>query len=366
MSVSVYDARGGLVATNIEPPFPFPTLDDRRQAEAETLQPRGRVMVNRVLRGSTLIGYQVLMPKFAAPPLRGVVMDLAIISTWICIVGLLMWRTLVRPLQKIAGAARSFGEGHMAARTGVDRPDEIGDGRARSTGCPERIAALARTPSASCSATCRTSCARRWRGCAWCSTWRADADAATARAVATARRSPRTCPSSSTLMSSIFSTSSRHRDPKRRTGARDGQPVHCRAVTAISRCWSKPRRRGRRALPTRTRRAYWSPAHVPTVVIDLPIRSWLRRAIDNLLENARKYSPDAPRAGHRSTTPSTRRARRSDRGHRSRLRHRPAIGRGSSRRSSAPTAAGPRHRRRRPRTGAGDAALSRRTADRSP
>jgi two-component system, OmpR family, sensor kinase len=284
MSVSVYDTRGGLVATNVEPPFPFPTPDERRQAEAGAVQPRGHAIVNRVLRGSTLIGYQVLTPKFAAPPLRGVVMDLAIISSWICIVGLLMWRTLVSPLQKIAAAARSFGEGHMAARTGVDRPDEIGQVARAFDEMSERIARsreAERELLASMSHELRTPLARIRVALDLA----AEGDAATARASLADVTEDLT--EMETLMSSIFSTTRM----EMAAAARDGQPVPLqRSDVDFPVLVEKAVAHQRACHPGRTYMVNLRTC--PTVRWILADAILVRRAIENLLENAHKYSPE--------------------------------------------------------------------------
>ena len=52
---------------------------------------------------------------------------------------------LVRPLEKIAAAARAFGEGNISVRTGVDRRDEIGQVARAFDEMSERIATLMET-----------------------------------------------------------------------------------------------------------------------------------------------------------------------------------------------------------------------------
>lgn len=284
MNVSVYDAHGALVATNVEPPFAFPTPDEQRQAEAGVVSRGGGVAVNRVMRGPTLIGYEMLTPAFPGPPLGGVLMDLAIISSWICIVGLLMWRTLVRPLQKIAAAARAFGEGNMAARTGVDRSDEIGQVARAFDEMSERVARsreAERELLASMSHELRTPLARIRVALDLA----AEGDAATARASLADVTEDLT--ELERLMASIFSTTRL----EMAAAAGDGQPV--------------PLQRSDVDLPALVEKAVahqraQHPARAYTV--NMRTRStmrWIcadsilvRRVIENLLDNAHKYSPD--------------------------------------------------------------------------
>ena len=175
MNVSVYDAGGALVATNADPPFPFPTPDERRQAEAGLVQRTSGVVVNRVLRGGALIGYEVVTPAFPAPPLRGVIMDLAIISSWICLVGFLMWQD--------AGAAAAEDRPPPRARvsvkgtTGGAHPAWIGPTRsarwrARSTRCRSGSRSRARAERELLASMSHELRHARWRGSGWRWTWR--------------------------------------------------------------------------------------------------------------------------------------------------------------------------------------------------
>jgi signal transduction histidine kinase len=284
MNVSVYDAGGTLVATNVEPPFAFPTPDEQREAQVGPVQRSAGIVVNRVLRGGALIGYEVMTPAFPAPPLRGVIMDLAIISSWICIVGFLMWRTLVRPLQKIAAAARAFGEGNMAARTGVDRPDEIGQVAHAFDEMCERVARSRETERellVSMSHELRTPLARIRVALDLA----AEGDAATARASLADVTEDLT--EMETLMSSIFSTTRM----EMAAAARDGQPVPLqRSDVDLPALVEKAVAHQRARHPGRT--YTMNLRTCPTVRWICADAILVRRAIENLLENAHKYSPD--------------------------------------------------------------------------
>ena len=284
MNVSVYDVGGALIATNIDPPFPFPTPDEQRQSEVGLVQRGGGVAVNRVLRGGALIGYEVLTPVFPVPPIRGVLMDLAIISSWISIVGFLMWRTLVRPLQKIAAAARAFGEGNMAARTGVDRPDEIGQVARAFDEMSKRVARSRETERellASMSHELRTPLARIRVALDLA----AEGDAETARASLADVAEDLT--EMETLMSSIFSTTRM----EMAAAAGDGHPVPLqRSDVDLPALVEKAVAHQRARYPGRTFTVNLRTC--PTVRWICADAILVRRAIENLLENAHKYSPD--------------------------------------------------------------------------
>lgn len=284
MNVSIYDVDGALVATNIRPPFPPPSPDERRQAERGLVERGSGVAVNRVLRKQRVLGYEILTPAFPGPPVRGVIMDLGIISTWICVVGLLMWRTLVRPLQKIAAAARAFGEGNMAARTGVERSDEIGQVARAFDEMSERVARsreAERELLASMSHELRTPMARIRVALDLA----AEGDAATARASLADVAEDLT--ELERLMASIFSTTRL----EMAAAAGDGQPVPLqRSDVDLPALVEKAVAHQRAQHPGRTYTVNMrTPSTVRWICADAIL---VRRVIENLLDNAHKYSPD--------------------------------------------------------------------------
>lgn len=151
VKLSLYTDEGGLVVATEEPAFrcgpergwpmapppprghrpPPPRLD----AELGFGPPRGRppggtpphhcaIVPVSSPRGSGLIHYAAPIPS-AWPSLA-----LRVVPLVLLVVGastFLLARSIARPLERVARAARAFGEGHSEARTGVRRDDEIGD-----------------------------------------------------------------------------------------------------------------------------------------------------------------------------------------------------------------------------------------------
>ena len=115
IGVSVYDPSGALVATNVHPPFSAPSADERLRAHREPTQRSAGVAVLELSRHGALLGHLVFAPPFPRPPLLGVMTDLVVISSCICLVGWLIWRTLVRPLQRWSGQ-RPRGTRHRRSR----------------------------------------------------------------------------------------------------------------------------------------------------------------------------------------------------------------------------------------------------------
>jgi len=127
-SLSLFDASGKLLRTNSEPPLDAPT-DAEKRALATGKWSLGRDRI--VLRsddGSMIGVYAPNRPRFPwsyVLPLGAMILVLVgIASVWFS-------RRLARPLDQLANAARQFGAGDTAARANLHRADEVGDvGRA--------------------------------------------------------------------------------------------------------------------------------------------------------------------------------------------------------------------------------------------
>ncbi|XYI01048.1 sensor histidine kinase [Sorangium sp. So ce1128] len=69
--------------------------------------------------------------RLRASPLRRIILRLSAVPILLMVVAVIFARHLVRPLQRIASAATRFGQGELTARAGIQRSDEIGEvGRA--------------------------------------------------------------------------------------------------------------------------------------------------------------------------------------------------------------------------------------------
>jgi len=126
--LTLFDATGAVVRSTVQPPLDGPT-----DAERETLGTDkwaldwGRIVV-RSDDGSLIGVYTPNRPGFPwfwVLPCGVVVL--------LCVGAASLWfsRRLARPLDELAVAARRFGSGETAARANLDREDELGDvGRA--------------------------------------------------------------------------------------------------------------------------------------------------------------------------------------------------------------------------------------------
>jgi signal transduction histidine kinase len=127
-ALTLFDANGKLTRTTVEPPLRAPTREELVTLKTEKWALAWRRIVVRSDDGS-MIG--VYSPdsfgspwSFILPIGAGVLVVVAGASLWFT-------RRLVRPLEELAEAARKFGAGNTEARVHLEREDELGDvGRA--------------------------------------------------------------------------------------------------------------------------------------------------------------------------------------------------------------------------------------------
>lgn len=121
--LSLYDHNGKLEWTNVEPVLAMPDT-----AEIESLRTEkwalatGRIVV-RSDDGTLLAVYHPNRPGFpwsyVLPMALGILLVVGAASIWFS-------RRLARPLDQLAAAARKFGDGDTSARARLDRADELG------------------------------------------------------------------------------------------------------------------------------------------------------------------------------------------------------------------------------------------------
>jgi signal transduction histidine kinase len=126
--LSLFDTRGNLVRTTIDPPLEPPDADEREVlTRAKWALSTGRIVV-RSDDGTMLGVYAPNRPGFpwsyVLPMCGGILLLVGAASIWFS-------RRLARPLDQLAKAAREFGAGDLNARAALHREDELGDvGRA--------------------------------------------------------------------------------------------------------------------------------------------------------------------------------------------------------------------------------------------
>ncbi|HWU87925.1 MAG TPA: HAMP domain-containing sensor histidine kinase [Kofleriaceae bacterium] len=126
--LSLFDEEGGLVRTTVEPALDPPTGDERETLRGEKWAlSSGRIVV-RSDDGTLLGAYAPNRPGF---PWSYVIPISAVILVFVGAASVWFSRRLARPLGQLASAARRFGAGDTSARVTMERRDELGDvGRA--------------------------------------------------------------------------------------------------------------------------------------------------------------------------------------------------------------------------------------------
>jgi signal transduction histidine kinase len=162
MSGSVYDADGELLATSVRPPLPRmePHPFERRRhphgpppegpppfgpPPADWGGPPDRALA--VFVGEAAAPRRaVLVARFTLPrrDLRGPLFTLGLGLLIVGVGAVLMSRWIVRPLEHLSRAARALGEGDLQARSGLSRRDEVGDVSRTFDEMAERVERLVR------------------------------------------------------------------------------------------------------------------------------------------------------------------------------------------------------------------------------
>ncbi len=126
--LSLYDLHGNLVRTNIEPALDAPTAAERAALRTEKWAlSTGRIVVRS--DDATMIG--VYAPNRPGFPWSYVLPMSALILVLVGAASVWFSRRLAQPLDQLATAARRFGAGDTTARARLARRDEMGDlGRA--------------------------------------------------------------------------------------------------------------------------------------------------------------------------------------------------------------------------------------------
>jgi two-component system OmpR family sensor kinase len=124
LDVSVFDAKRQLIATTVTPPLIFGAEVPR--------EPAGKWIDDRLVlgryRGDQLATYAVVtLPPAPSLPLHVVALLGSALVLAFLFVAAPLTRSIARPLERLGGLARELGDGNLSVRAKVDRRDEIGD-----------------------------------------------------------------------------------------------------------------------------------------------------------------------------------------------------------------------------------------------
>ncbi len=125
--ISVYDLTDALVASNATPPLAAPRGARDAALAGDSAVDIGRDAVVGLRRGSVPTGYAVIRHRRPEPPLNRVVMVLVTCLALAAVLSVPLARSVVRPIVALERATRKLGGGDLTTRVALDRDDEIGD-----------------------------------------------------------------------------------------------------------------------------------------------------------------------------------------------------------------------------------------------
>lgn len=298
-AATVYRADGTLVASAQARPAAAPSEAERRAIAETGLVERGRREPDRggpdgppparevvlpVARGGAVVGYAVLVqedPRFRRHPPAPWMLPLALILLGLGVAAALLGSSIARPLDRLAQTAHALGSGDLAARTGMQRRDELGAVARAFDEMADRVEKLLRAQTeliANVAHELRTPLARIRVALDLAD----DGDAEVARD--SLREIGEDLGELEQLVNDILA-SARMELARNKTSATGAPPLH-RATLEIGEVVQGAAERLRHRYPDRPLEVE-IPAGLPPVEGDALL---LRRALDNLLDNARKYS----------------------------------------------------------------------------
>lgn len=293
VDVSLYAVDGRLLATNIEPPLP-PLAPQVVTTLGNDIASMGRQrwrLVMPVRQEGQLVAYAV--GEWRGPGMRELLKGLSYLAGILLVLALAsapLVRTIVGPLEKLTGAVRAFGGGDLSARSGIRRKDEVGELATAFDEMAARMERLVRNERellANVSHELRTPLSRIRVALELA----AEGDAVRAQKYLGEIGSD--LGELERLIEDVLTAA--RLDSK--NGGDGAFPIHAREV-ASAELIEEAARRFRDAWPERSLHTELAP-DLPVVHAD-PVL--VRRVVDNLLDNARKYSEDGQRISVRART----------------------------------------------------------------
>ncbi len=126
--LSIYDDAGNLLVSNVFPPLPKLTFSEHTRLKLEGLfscRTPGLVAVPIVISGC-ITGYGVIGLPAVPVPFSEYATLISVVLLCLAVASLLLTRMVVRPLQRLSAAAKALGAGDMNSRVRLTQQDEIG------------------------------------------------------------------------------------------------------------------------------------------------------------------------------------------------------------------------------------------------
>jgi signal transduction histidine kinase len=128
--VTLYDVEARLIASTATPPFPMLSESQlHRLEQIGQLEIEEGIMARPVWENGRLVGVGLVTFRPAPPPgfPPGLAWALAVLFLVFLAATMVFARHVAGPLQRLASTAKQFGRGELSARSGLKRRDEIGE-----------------------------------------------------------------------------------------------------------------------------------------------------------------------------------------------------------------------------------------------
>ena len=128
IEMSLFDADGQLLASNaVPPPPPLAHAEVQRLAREPTRFADGTGVVARLDSAQNVAGYTLVKYPMPDLPLGIATAQLLVALGVIAVLSIPLARSVTRPVERLAALTRAFGAGDLTARARSERRDEIGD-----------------------------------------------------------------------------------------------------------------------------------------------------------------------------------------------------------------------------------------------
>ncbi|MGC4115386.1 MAG: HAMP domain-containing sensor histidine kinase [Myxococcales bacterium] len=127
VEATIYRLDGTLVATNVDPPVPALKPQDARRLQADPLNvPHEHLFALPINDAGKPVAYVVLRGLPFAHQLSRMALMLVAVALALAAGSFPLARTITKPIEKLTAAARQLGSGDLSARTRLKRRDEVG------------------------------------------------------------------------------------------------------------------------------------------------------------------------------------------------------------------------------------------------
>jgi signal transduction histidine kinase len=126
--ITIYDAKNNLILTTIQPPLPplsAEQLKTLQQAEGFFYKFPGQMYALAAMRDGALVGYGLHTPPKIFTS-QSLFISCIVIFVVIAVFSIMFARSLAQPISRLSSVARAFGNGDLTARAGIRRNDELG------------------------------------------------------------------------------------------------------------------------------------------------------------------------------------------------------------------------------------------------